>query len=72
MTAEEASQAIRLANRTSTSWGKLRVKKADSWAATYPQKGSGNFEAEEDMREEGSKGRLHRANGFKTKEGSAR
>ena len=36
------------------SWGKLRVNKANGWAATYPQKGSGNSEAE-DVLEESSK-----------------
>ena len=56
-TAAEASQAIKNANRMSTSWGKLRVSKPDSWAVTYPQKGSGKFEAEEDVREESSKGK---------------
>lgn len=72
VTAKEASRAIKMANGTSTSWGVLRVNKADGWAATYPQRGSGNFEAEEDVREESSKGRIYWANGIKTKEGRAR
>ena len=40
-----------------TSWGKLRVKKANDWAATYPQNGTGKAETEEDVREESSKGK---------------
>ena len=56
-TAKQASQAIKMTNRMSTSWGKLRVTKADGWAATFPQKGDGKSDTEEDVGEESSKGR---------------
>ena len=61
-----------MANGISTSWGKLRVNKADGWAATYPQKGNRDSEAVRDVREESSKGRGQIANGFEANEGVAR
>lgn len=48
-----------MANGTSASWGVLRVKKADGWAATYLQERSGKAEGEKkDVREESSKGQV--------------
>ena len=57
VTSEKARQAIKMVNGTSASWGVLRIAKAKGWAATYPQKRSGEAEDEKkDLREKSSKG----------------